>query len=232
MTHPRTLIMIPALNEEDSLAHVIATIRRQVPFADIAVINDGSTDRTGAIAEQLGAIVLHMPYNVGIGSAVQTGFLYAHAHGYDVAIQNDGDGQHNPAEIPELIAALEATGADVVIGSRYIEDRGYITPRDRRIGILILAGLIRLITRQPTTDPTSGFRASNQRAIAFCARLYPYDYPEPEAVVLLRRAGLTVTEIPVTMNPRYGGQSSITPLKSIYYMIKVILAILIGLLRK
>lgn len=230
-TPPRTLVIIPAYNEEDSLAHVIGNIRTHAPFVDIAVVNDGSTDRTGEIAAELGAIVLHMPYNVGIGSAVQTGFIYAHTHGYAVAIQNDGDGQHNPAEIPDLIGALRTTGADVVIGSRYIEDRGYVTPRERRAGILVLAWLIATITRQPTTDPTSGFRASGGRAIAFCARRYPYDYPEPEAVVLLRRAGLTVVEIPVTMNPRYGGQSSITPFKSIYYMVKVILAILIGLLR-
>jgi glycosyltransferase involved in cell wall biosynthesis len=229
---PRTLIIIPALNEEDSIAHVIDGIRRHAPFADIAVVNDGSTDRTGAIAQARGAIVLHMPFNVGIGSAVQTGFLYARDHGYAIAVQNDGDGQHNPAEIPDLIRALQTSGADVMIGSRYIEDRGYVTPVERRAGILVLAWLITLITGTRTTDPTSGFRASNRRAIEFCARLYPYDYPEPEAVVLLRRAGLTVSEIPVTMNPRYGGQSSITPLKSAYYMIKVILAILIGLLRR
>jgi glycosyltransferase involved in cell wall biosynthesis len=223
--------MIPALNEEDSIGKVIADIRQHAPWADIAVINDGSTDATQRIAEDCGVIVLPMPYNVGIGSAVQTGFLYAARMGYQVAVQNDGDGQHSPAEIPLLVNTLLENNADVLIGSRYIEDRGYITPAARRIGIVILARIISFIIRQRVTDPTSGFRASNRRTIEYCAHNYPYDYPEPEAVVLLHRAGLRVCEIPVTMNPRYGGKSSITPLKSGYYMVKVILAILIGLLR-
>jgi glycosyltransferase involved in cell wall biosynthesis len=151
---------------------------------------------------------------------------------YDIAVQVDGDGQHDPCEIPELVQFLESSGVDVVIGSRYIEDRGYITPRLRRIGIVLLSGLISLLLSKRFTDPTSGFRALNRRALAFCAEDYPFDYPEPESVVLFRRAGLKVEEIPVTMNPRYGGQSSITPMRSAYYMVKVIMAILIGLLRK
>lgn len=231
MNFPKTLVIIPALNEADSIAHVIGLIQQHAPWADIAVINDGSTDKTGAIAEACGAIVLHMPYNVGIGAAVQTGFLYAARHGYEVTVQNDGDGQHAPQEIPLLVTALLESGADLVIGSRYIEDRGYITPLPRKVGIVILARIISLITRQAFTDPTSGFRASSRRAIHVCARSYPHDYPEPEAVVLLHRAGLRLREIPVTMNPRYGGKSSITPFKSGVYMLKVILAILIGLLR-
>lgn len=230
-SYPKTLVVIPALNEEDSIAHVLGQIHQHAPWADIAVVNDGSTDRTGAIAEQCGAIVLHMPHNVGIGAAMQAGFLFAARHDYDVMVQNDGDGQHNPAEIRLLLEALQTSGADVVIGSRYIEDRGYITPGMRRLGIIILASIISLILRRKVTDPTSGFRASNRRAIHLCGREYPFDYPEPEAVVLLHRAGLRIHEIPVTMNPRYGGKSSITPLRSAYYMIKVILAILIGLLR-
>lgn len=227
----KTLVIIPALNEADSIAHVIGQIRQHAPWADIAVINDGSTDETSAIAAAHGAIVLNMPYNVGIGSAVQTGFIYAAKHGYDVAVQNDGDGQHNPAEIPLLLQALQESDADLIIGSRYIEDRGYVTPFERRVGILILAAIVSRVIGQKITDPTSGFRASSRRAIELCARLYPYDYPEPEAIVLLHRAGLKIREIPVTMNPRYGGRSSITPFRSAYYMIKVILAILIGLLR-
>lgn len=228
---PRTLIIIPALNEADSIAHVIGLIHQHVPWADIAVINDGSTDDTAEIARAHGAIVLSQPYNVGIGTAVQTGFMYAARHGYEVAVQNDGDGQHNPAEIPLLIEQLRAHQADLVIGSRYIEDRGYVTPWSRRIGIIILARFISLLMRQKFTDPTSGFRASSRRTIELCAHTYPFDYPEPEAIVLLRRAGLAVREIPVTMNPRYGGKSSITPFKSAYYMVKVILAIFIDMLR-
>ena len=229
---PKTLVIIPAFNEEDSLAHVVGLIRQHAPWADIAVIDDGSQDDTGRIADALGVIALHLPYNMGIGAAMQTGFLYAARHGYAAAVQNDGDGQHAPSEIPELVQALLQGDADVVVGSRYLEPRGYITPPMRRLGIVLLALVISAITRQRITDPTSGFRASNRRVIAFCARLYPHDYPEPESVVLFRRAGLRLKEIPVSMNPRYGGQSSINWWRSAYYMVKVLLAILIGLLRK
>lgn len=228
----RLLVIIPAFNEEESLGRVIRRVQAAQPEADILVINDGSTDATAAIAEGYGALVASLPYNQGIGSAMQTGFLYARDYQYEVAVQVDGDGQHNPAEIGDLLAALSEGDADVIIGSRYLEDRGYITPPMRRFGIVILAKAISLITGQLFSDPTSGFRALNQRAVDFCAGDYPFDYPEPEAVVLFRRAGLRVREIPVTMNPRYGGQSSITPLRSAYYMVKVMMAILIGLLRQ
>jgi glycosyltransferase involved in cell wall biosynthesis len=229
---PRTLIIIPALNEEASISVVIDLIHQHAPWADVAVINDGSTDKTGELAEACGAIVLHMPYNVGIGAGMQTGFLYAARHDYEVAVQTDGDGQHPPQEIPALVQALMTGSDDAVIGSRYIENRGYVTPWQRRIGILILAKILSLVTGQRVTDPTSGFRASNRRAIAFCAHHYPFDYPEPEAIVLLYRAKLRMREIPATMNPRFGGKSSITPFRSIYYMVKVTLAILIDLLRR
>lgn len=231
MNYPKTLVIIPALNEEASIAHVIGLIHEHAPWADVAVINDGSSDHTAVIAERCGAVVLNLPHNVGIGAAVQTGMIFAARYGYEVAVQNDGDGQHDPHEIPLLVRDLVDSGADLVIGSRYIEDRGYITPRVRRIGIVILARVISVVTRQRFTDPTSGFRASNRRTIRLCAQFYPHDYPEPEAVVLLHRAGLRLREIPVTMNPRYGGRSSITPFKSGLYMIKVLLAILIDLLR-
>lgn len=229
---PRLLIIIPAYNEEESLGRVIRRVQAIHPEADIAVINDGSTDATPEIAVGHGATVLNLPYNLGIGSAMQTGFLFARDRVYDVAVQVDGDGQHDPREIRELLDALANSDADVVIGSRYIEDRGYITPQLRRIGIVMLARMISLITGQRITDPTSGFRALNRRAIDFCAVEYPFDYPEPESVVIFRRAGLKIREIPVTMNPRYGGQSSITPFRSAYYMVKVIMTILISLLRK
>jgi glycosyltransferase involved in cell wall biosynthesis len=231
-TFPKTLVIIPALNESHSIQRVIGKIQTCAPWADIAVINDGSTDDTGKLAANCGVIVLNMPYNVGIGAAVQTGFIFAAQNGYEVTVQNDGDGQHDPAEIPLLVSTLMQGEADIVIGSRYIEDRGYITPWPRRVGIIILARIISLIMRQHVTDPTSGFRASNRKTLILCARTYPHDYPEPEAVVMLHRARLRIQEIPVTMNPRYGGQSSITPIRSGYYMVKVILAILIGLLRQ
>lgn len=228
---PRLLVIIPAYNEEESLGRVIRQVRGAVPQAAIVVINDGSTDATPEIAEGYGARLVSLPYNLGIGAAMQTGFMFARDYHYDVAIQVDGDGQHDPAEIPDLLVVLEQGKADVVVGSRYIENRGYITPRLRRLGIVILAAAISLLTGQRTTDPTSGFRAMNRRAIDFSATEYPFDYPEPESVVTFRRAGLRVVEIPATMNPRYGGQSSITPLRSAYYMVKVILAILVGLFR-
>ena len=232
MTALRVLVIIPAYNEEDSLGRVITNVKEAVPDAQIVVINDGSIDATPEIGRGYGATVVSLPYNLGIGSAMQTGFMYARDNNFDVAIQVDGDGQHDPTEIPDLLKALREKQADVAIGTRYIEDRGYITPKLRRLGIVILANLISIIIRQRITDPTSGFRALNRRAIFFCATNYPFDYPEPEAVVSFRRAGLRVCEIPVTMNPRYGGESSITPLRSAYYMVKVIMAILIDLLRE
>ncbi len=228
---PKTLVIVPALNEADSIAGVIARIRACAPWADVLVMNDGSTDDTGAIAGAAGAQVLHLPHNVGIGASVQTGFMFADLNGYDVVIRNDGDGQHEPQDIPALFAALQAGDADVVIGSRYLEDRGYVGTAARRAGSLILARLITAITGQQFTDPTSGFIACNHRAIRLCAQIYPHDYPEPESIVLLHRAGLRLRELPVTMKPREGGRSSITFLRSGYYMVKVILAILVGLLR-
>jgi glycosyltransferase involved in cell wall biosynthesis len=228
----RVLVIIPAYNEADSIGEVISQVRTSAPEADIVVVDDGSTDATATIAQEAGAFVISLPNNLGIGGAMQTGYTFAAEMGYDIAVQVDGDGQHDPTEICDLINAMEEYQADVVIGSRYIEDRGYITPFLRRVGIFILAYIVSLIIRQRVTDTTSGFRAVNRRVIEFCAREYPRDYPEPESVVLFRRAGFRVREIPVTMNPRYGGQSSITPMRSFYYMVKVLLAISIGLLRR
>lgn len=228
---PRTLFIIPALNEADSIAYVVTRLREQAPWADVLVIDDGSTDDTAALAEGAGAMVLHMPYNVGIGASVQTGFQFAAQQGYARVIRSDGDGQHPPEDIPRLLAALDS-GADLAIGSRYLEDRGYEGSLARRAGSYFLARLISFITGQRITDPTSGFVAANARTVALCARVYPHDYPEPEAIVILHRAGLRLHEVPVAMQPRQGGVSSITALRSGYYMLKVTLAILIGLLRR
>ncbi len=231
MTHPRTLMIVPALNESGSIARVLADIHAHMPHADVVVINDGSTDNTAAIARAAGAVVLDMPYNVGIGAAVQTGFKYAAQHEYDIAIQTDGDGQHPASQIPCLVDALQTTDADMVIGSRFLEDRGYQQSVARRAGGRILARVLRWSTGLAITDPTSGFRASNRRTLELCARLYPHDYPEPEAIIILHRAGLCVREVPVTMSQRTAGVSSLTTLRSAYYMTKVVLAILINLLR-
>lgn len=230
-TFPKTLVIVPAYNEAQSIARVIGEIRHCVPWADIAVMNDGSMDTTGNAAAGAGAMVLNLPHNVGIGACVQTGYLFAARQGYAVVVRNDGDGQHDPEDIPVMIRALAQQDADMVIGSRYIDGRGYVASLPRRAGSMILARLISTITRQRITDPTSGFTVCNRRAILLCAEVYPHDYPEPESIVLLHRAGLRLHEIPVTMKPRTGGRSSITALRSVYYMIKVILAILVSLLR-
>lgn len=230
---PKTLVIVPALNESGSIQRVVRSIHEHVPFADVVVVNDGSSDDTAPLAREAGAIVLDMPYNVGIGAAVQTGFIYAAQHGYDVAVQTDGDGQHPPQEIPKLVEALAANNADVVIGSRFIDPKNasYDQTVARRLGGRVLSRILTWTTGQRITDPTSGFRASNRRALTLCAHLYPHDYPEPEVVIILHRAGLRLCEIPVHMEPRETGVSSITFLRGGYYMTKVILAILINLLR-
>jgi glycosyltransferase involved in cell wall biosynthesis len=230
---PRILVIVPALNESGSIQRVVRSIQEHVPSADVVVVNDGSNDDTAPLARAAGAVVLDMPYNVGIGAAVQTGFIYAAQHGYDVAVQTDGDGQHPAQEIPRLVDALAANNADVVIGSRFIDPArpGYQQTAARRVGGEILARILSMTTGQRITDPTSGFRASNRRALLLCAQLYPHDYPEPEAIIILHRAGLRLCEIAVQMSPRETGVSSITFLRGGYYMTKVILAILINLLR-
>ncbi len=179
-----------------------------------------------------GARVITLPFNLGIGSAVQTGYMVALEGGYDIAIQVDGDGQHPAEEIDRLIAALTESDADIVVGSRFLGGGAYRAPFGRRIGIALFARLVSLITGVRMTDTTSGFRASGRRAISLFAEAYPHDYPEVEAVIVAHRAGLRLIEIPVTMRERQGGRSSITPLKSGYYMLKVILAIAMVLLRR
>lgn len=227
----KVLIVIPAYNEAQSLERVVAGVRASVPAADVAVVNDGSRDGTGSVVDRLGVIALHLPHNLGTGAAEQTGFRYAVRFGYPTVVRSDGDGQHPPAEIATLVAALERSDADVVIGSRFLEDRGYVTPRLRRLGIRILAAAISLACGRSFTDPTSGLRAFGPRAVRLCAALYPSDYPEPESIVLFVRAGLRVREVPVTMSPRDAGHSSIRTARSAYYMVKVLLAVVVGLLR-
>ena len=233
MKSARILVILPALNEGRNIALAVRRIRALLPQADALVINDGSSDDTSAEAKSAGAQVLELPYNLGIGAAVQAGFQFARANNYDIVLRNDGDGQHAPEANIELLARLQAGDVDVVIGSRFIDARGdYGTPLPRRLGSAILARLLSAIIGQRVTDPTSGCAAFNRRAINLFADAYPHDYPEPEAIVMLHRSGLRQVEAPVKMMPRQHGDSSITPLRSVYYMIKVILAILINLLRR
>lgn len=226
------LIIIPAYNEEESLPGVMQDLRNHAPDADILVVDDGSRDRTAAVARQTGVKVASLPYNLGIGGAMQTGFQYARAKGYDIAIQFDGDGQHMAAEIGELLDLLSQGRADIVVGSRFLTRGEYRPPIFRKIGIWIFSTVLSTIIGMPVTDTTSGFRAVNRRVIEFFARSYPEDYPEVESLVLLHRAGMTIAEVPVRMRDRTGGRSSITPIRSVYYMIKVLLAVFIDLLKK
>ncbi|MDE2821264.1 MAG: glycosyltransferase family 2 protein [Chloroflexota bacterium] len=233
MSSERILVILPALNESRNIARVVNGVRSHLPGAEVLVIDDGSFDGTGCEAGGAGALVLSMPYNVGIGAAVQAGFQFAASRDYDIVIRNDGDGQHAPEANLDLIEKLRAEKVDLVVGSRFLGVAGdYGTPLLRRLGSGILARLLSVITGQRVTDPTSGCAAFNRRAIRLFAQAYPHDYPEPEAIVIAHRSGLRQSEIPVKMIPRRHGNSSITPLRSVYYMIKVILAILINLLRR
>jgi glycosyltransferase involved in cell wall biosynthesis len=226
------LVIIPAYNEEDSLSSVIDSVRVNAPFADIVVVNDGSIDATPSIARAKGVMLLDLPYNLGIGGAVQTGYKFAEEQGYDVTVQVDGDGQHPAEAIPELVRRLQARQADMVVGSRFVSGRSdYRVPFTRLVGIKILAGVISLLSRQPITDPTSGFRAANRDVIRLLARMYPRDYPEPEAIVLLRKEGYSIAEVAVEMNPRVGGTSSITLLDGLFYIVKVLLAVAIDVVK-
>ncbi len=230
---PKILIIIPAYNEEKAIAALISEIRTAAPFADILVINDHSTDKTEDEALKAGADVLTLPFNLGIGGAEQTGYKAAAELGYDIAIQIDGDGQHDPRYIQELIRPLIEGRLDLCIGSRFlIHDDSFKSTWTRRIGIRFFCGLLKWMTGLYLTDPTSGFRACGRNLICRFAEYYPIDFPEPEAIKMARRHGSRIGEISVQMRERRGGQSSIRYLATLYYMLKVTLAILIDALKK
>jgi glycosyltransferase involved in cell wall biosynthesis len=228
----KILVIVPAYNEEGSVGKVVEEVHTHLPQAEVLVVNDGSTDLTSEIAKSKGAIVLDLPFNLGIGGAMQAGYQYAYEKGCDIAIQVDGDGQHDPKETGKLLKALEEKKIDVAIGSRFIGDSEYKSSIMRRVGIAIFSGVISMIVRQRITDPTSGFRASNRKAIQLFASNYPQDYPEPEVVILLHQCHLKMEEVSVGMSERYSGESSITKIKSIYYMVKVLLAIFVDCFKK
>ncbi len=229
---PRTLIIVPAYNEEESLAGVIEDLRTNFPSGDILVVDDGSRDRTAGIARDAGVNVAVLPFNLGIGGAMQTGYQYAERHGYDVALQFDGDGQHLAGEIRDLLRPLAEGKADIVVGSRFLGQNNYRAPFFRKLGIGIFSTVLSKILGMRVTDTTSGFRAANSKVIRFFSRGYPEDYPEVETLVLLHRAGLRMAEVPIRMQERTGGRSSITPVRSVYYMVKVLLAVFVDLLKK
>ena len=224
---------MPAYEEEGIIAAVVAEIRSFDPALDIVVVDDGSVDGTAAAAASAGAAVVRLPFNLGIGGAVQTGFKYALEHGYGIAVRLDGDGQHDPTELPKLLEPLARDEADVVIGSRFAGgDREYRPPFARRAGIRWFAKLVSLLTRQRLTDTTSGFQAVNARGIRLFAADYPHDYPEVEAAVMVVRHRLRIVEVPVRMRERELGSSSITALRSLYYAVKVTLALFVGIFRR
>ena len=227
----KKLIIIPAYNESESIEKTIRNIQKDAPDFDYIIINDCSTDNTLQICQDNKFPVLDLPLNLGIGGAVQTGYLYDYENGYDAAVQVDGDGQHDPAFLNEMADYLATNHLDMVIGSRFIEKEGFQSSRARRMGIQYFSNLIYGMTKKRITDPTSGLRMAGKKVIKLFAKNYPKDYPEPESVVAILRRGMKVKEIPVIMRERQGGVSSISMGKSVYYMIKVSLAILIERIR-
>jgi glycosyltransferase involved in cell wall biosynthesis len=229
----RKLAIVPAYNEAGMVGRVVRDIRRQAPQFDVVVVDDGSTDATATEAETEGAVVIRHPFNLGIGGAMQSGYQYALRNHYDVAVQVDGDGQHKPAYLADMLAALETSGdADMVYGSRFRGDPGYRVPMGRRVGNMIFSVVLSAITRQRISDPTSGFRMTNRRGIELFAHDYPHDYPEVEAILMLHAHRLRIHEVPVRMNARDFGKSSIDYPRSAYYMAKVLLALFVGLFRR
>jgi glycosyltransferase involved in cell wall biosynthesis len=227
------LAVVPAYNEGATVASVVSTLHEHAPKYDVLVVDDGSTDATAERASAAGAAVLPLPFNLGIGGAVQAGFRYALEHDYDFMAQVDADGQHDPRQLVKLEEAMRSDGLlDMVCGSRFLRGSQYPAPISRRTGIHIFAFILSRVVGQRVSDPTSGFRLYNRRAINLFARDYPHDYPEVEAVLMLHHHRLRMREVAVRMFARGGGASSINSGKSVYYMIKVLLAIFVGLLRR
>ena len=233
MAELRRIAIVPAFNEQDAVGRVIEEIRAYDAGLEIVVVDDGSTDNTAEVARAHRAHVVRLPFNLGIGGAVQTGFRFAHENGFELAVRLDGDGQHDASQLDLVLAPVLEGRVDIAVGSRYLErGNGYRSSATRRLGIRILALTVSLLTGQRITDPTSGFQALDRKAITLFAADYPHDYPEVEALVLLLRHRLRLCEVPVSMRPRASGQSSIRTLSSVYYMVKVLLALFVGSFRR
>ena len=228
----KKLIIIPAYNEHLNIEKTVEDIIQNAPDFDYVIINDCSTDNTAQICEDRGFNYVSLPVNLGIGGAVQTGYKYAYKYGYDIAVQVDGDGQHDPKFLSLMADTLTAENADMVVGSRFLEREGFQSSKIRRVGITYFTGLIKLLTGQKITDPTSGLRMAGRSVIEDFAKSYPRDYPEPESMVHILRYHKKVIELPVLMRERQGGKSSIRFFSSIYYMIKVTVAILTEMMRR
>ncbi len=228
----RKIAIIPAFDEEAVIGQVVDEVRAFDPAIDVLVIDDASGDRTAERAREHGALVIRLPFNLGIGGAVQTGFRYADRHGYELAVRVDGDGQHDPAELVALLETVLAGRADICVGSRFAGADGFRSSAARRVGIRILARTVSILTKQRVTDTTSGFQVLNRKAIELFAEDYPHDYPEVEAALMVHKHRLRLAETPVRMRERTAGRSSIRGARTVYYMAKVMLAILVGSLRR
>lgn len=228
----KRLVIIPAYNEAGSIVETVRDIQKNAPSFDYIVINDCSRDNTQQLLEENNINHVNLTVNLGIGGAVQTGYLYAKRNGYDVAIQVDGDGQHEAKFLEIMAEKLENEDLDMLIGSRFIEKEGFQSSAMRRFGIKYFTCLIKLLTGKVVTDPTSGMRMVNKKVIDIFAEEYPKDYPEPESVVFILKRGMKVKEIPVLMRERQAGISSISPKKSIYYMVKVSLAVFMAAIER
>jgi glycosyltransferase involved in cell wall biosynthesis len=230
--NPRPLVIIPALNEAESLPRTLDEVRAIAPGCDVLVVDDGSTDDTSAVARARGARTLRHPFNLGVGAALQTGFQWAVEHDYAIGIQLDADGQHDPRYLEPLIAAVREERCDVSIGSRYVTASGYRAPVFRRLGMLLFSGVVRLALGKPIADTTSGFRAYGRAVMEVCQHDFPRDFPDAPLLIMLARRGFRLLEVPVEMRQRTAGTSFYTLGKSLYYPYKNLLASLMALLRR
>lgn len=229
----RVLVVMPAHDEEESLGKTLTRVRAALPEADVVVINDCSTDRTSEVAREHGARVVELPCNLGYGGAVQTGFKYAMAGGYDVVLQMDADGQHDPESARVLLEPVLKGEADVAIGSRFLGQAKYHIPAMRRLGMSVFGAIVSFVTRRSFSDPTSGYQALDRKVVGFFARdNYPSDFPDADTIILLSLAGFRVRELPVTMEARTAGTSMHSNLKAFYYVAKMLLSIFIVMLRQ
>lgn len=232
MSPPRVLVIVPAHDEEASLPATLAELRALAPGHDVLVVDDGSRDGTGRVAREAGVNVVRHPVNLGVGGALQTGFRWAFEHGYDVGVQLDADGQHDPAYLPALLAPVAEGRCDVSIGSRFVESTGYRAPLNRRVGMVVFQAVVKLAIGRRITDTTSGFRAYARPVMQVCQFDFPKDFPDAPLLIGLARRGFRIEEVPVRMRERHAGRSFYTLGKQLYYPYKNLLASLMALIRR
>jgi hypothetical protein len=232
MSGLRVLVIIPAHNEQESLPRTLGEVRAAAPEAGVLVVDDGSRDATASVARRHGVPVLRHPVNLGVGGALQTGFRWALEHGYDVGVQLDADGQHDPAYLAALLEPMRAGRCDVSIGSRYVRRSGYRAPVARRLGMVLFSGLVSAVLHERITDTTSGFRAYARPVMEVCQHDFPKDFPDAPLLIALGRRGFRLEEVPVEMRERRAGRSFYTLGKSLYYPYKNLLASLMALLQR